>query len=151
MFVVCCLLCVVRCSLLYTRHGECARSRHGGGLRTRQHCRGSHATGAILHQRWYQMPFQVGPLQMLPFAEQSERSLLLHSLGALFRSTRAPQRQHHLTSPELRSLCFLSSGFVGCASAMRSRITVCLSSASPALSQLSPPGGFAATLPTLAS
>ena len=61
-----------------------------------------------------------------------------NNLGALFRSTRAPHLQHNLTSPDLRSRCFLSSGFVGCASAMRSRITDCLSSARTALSQLSP-------------
>ena len=106
-------------------------------------------------------PHKHRALRMLPFAEQGQCSLVLlgtrctaacgfqqQSGCVVLYSARSasPALQHHLTSPDLRSRCFLSSGSVGCASAMRSRLT-----ARPAQPCHSCPlGSFAATLPMLA-
>ena len=92
-------------------------------------------------------PYSHRALRMLPFAEQGKCSLVL--LATRSATARGFQQQPWRAVPfdarstlpaplDFRSKCFLSSGFVGCVSAMRSRVTVCLRSASPALSQLSP-------------
>ena len=79
------------------------------------------------------MTFEHRALRILPITALSYSlvrgvpllAVFSNNLGALSRSTRAPHFQHHLTSPDLKSNCFLSSGCVGCASAMRSRTTAC--------------------------
>ena len=98
-------------------------------------CFGPDATGPVLHQKWVtdalktQGSSDVALCRASALSYSLVRGAPLHAvvsnnLGALSLSTHAPHFQHHLNSPDFRSKCFLSSGFIGCASAMRSRVTV---------------------------